>query len=301
MKKTSVQSFGVCLIALGVLSGCQFSQNGTVEGVRTSASDNEVQNVDLSTKRVEFLSPVKEFLSSKHEDLTEPSGIVYHTQRQTYFIVDDSGEIFEVDTDRVVRQYRRLEGLSTDLEGVTFSPVTGLVYILVESSSSILELDPETFEVQQVFSPSEEELSQSFLRTPEDGNGLESIALYEEKDGVLRFLLGRQLGQSDELSAPSVQSVIVNRQTREMNLGTEQFFTGVEASGLWYDWEEQHFLAINDQKDLLFLIERGKPEVVLSEALPASNQEGVTMGHVGELVLAQDSGGVVSVVMSGID
>ena len=81
----------------------------------------------------------------------EPSGICWHAQRKTLFVVGDAGDVCELTTDGTVIKEKHVR--NADFEGITHDPATGLLYLAVEGAEAILELDPETFAVLREFAP----------------------------------------------------------------------------------------------------------------------------------------------------
>ena len=83
-------------------------------------------------------------------DIAEPSGIVFHAQRGTLFVVGDEGDIIEMTTKgKHIKAKRLLE--QGDYEGITVDPSTGLLYVAIEDDETIIEIDPETFKIMRRF------------------------------------------------------------------------------------------------------------------------------------------------------
>ena len=74
------------------------------------------------------------------------SGVTFHPQRKTLFAVSDEGHIIEMETGGTILQQERVHK-GADFEGITFNPVTGLLYVAVEGDEVILEVKPSTLEV----------------------------------------------------------------------------------------------------------------------------------------------------------
>jgi uncharacterized protein YjiK len=69
--------------------------------------------------------------------LPEPSGIAYHPQRKSLFVVGDEGDIAELSTDGKVLRSRHIGG---DLEGAACNPTDGKLYVVREGADVILEI-----------------------------------------------------------------------------------------------------------------------------------------------------------------
>ena len=80
--------------------------------------------------------------------LPETSAVVYHTTRKTLFVVSDEGGIGEVTLDGKVKSSRALGG---DLEGITFDPATGYLYVVREGHEILFEVDPDRFTIRRRF------------------------------------------------------------------------------------------------------------------------------------------------------
>ena len=62
----------------------------------------------------------------------EPSGICWHSQRESLFVVGDEGDICEIKTDGTLIMQKRIR--PGDFEGITHDPSSGLLYIAVEGT-----------------------------------------------------------------------------------------------------------------------------------------------------------------------
>ena len=82
-------------------------------------------------------------------ELDELSGLTYHPQRNTLFVVADEGSLYEMHTDGRLARSEQLK--QADFEGVTVNPQTGLLYAVIEGADNIVELTPETFQINRTF------------------------------------------------------------------------------------------------------------------------------------------------------
>jgi uncharacterized protein YjiK len=226
----------------------------------------------------------------------EPSGIVYHAERGTLFVVGDEGDLCEIKTDGTpVRQAHIRDG---DFEGVTYDPATGLLYIAVEGEERILEVDPGSFEVRREFSLPREFEGRALLKS--GGQGIEAITFVsdpEHTEGGTFYVAN----QGFALAPGDDPSVIVEV---ELGLGTGEgqalegkitraLHVGViDIAGLHYDGASGHLYFVSDTTNTLFELTRGG-ELIRSWALPGDNQEGLAIDQEGFVYIAQDSGGVL--------
>jgi len=125
----------------------------------------------------------------------EPSGICFHPNRKTLFVVSDEGEIAEIERDGTPIFRMAISG---DLEGVTVNPETGFLYLVKEGDDIILEFDPDLKELTRSFPLNRTyQGNPDYIEKREDSfdNGIESIAFVEDKkhpDGGT-FYIGNQL------------------------------------------------------------------------------------------------------------
>jgi hypothetical protein len=69
----------------------------------------------------------------------EPSGIVFHPLRETLFVVGDEGDLGEmkIDGTPLRKKHYPAETFRMDFEGITVNPLTGLLYVAVDSAGNI--------------------------------------------------------------------------------------------------------------------------------------------------------------------
>jgi hypothetical protein len=110
--------------------------------------------------------------------LPEPSGVVYHAKRDSLFVVSDDGTIGEVSLDGKVRATRALGG---DLEGITYDPGTGNLYVVREGHEIIFEVDPNGFVIRRRFTIDRYfEGDADFLER--GGDGIEGLTFVPDPD-----------------------------------------------------------------------------------------------------------------------
>jgi len=101
----------------------------------------------------------------------EPSGICWHSKRETLFVVGDNGDVCEMRSNGVLIRSKRVR--EADFEGITHDPSTGLLYVAVEGADSVIELHQETLEVLREFSIPRVFDGRMVLK--EGGQGIEGI------------------------------------------------------------------------------------------------------------------------------
>jgi hypothetical protein len=116
-------------------------------------------------------SPEEKVVEWTLPGLPEPSGVVYHSTRKTLFVISDEGGIGEVTLEGKVKTSRALGG---DLEGITFDPATGYLYVIREGHEILFEVDPDRFAIRRRFT-----IDRAFEGDPDflerGGDGIEGV------------------------------------------------------------------------------------------------------------------------------
>ncbi|MBM4079130.1 MAG: hypothetical protein FJ272_02305 [Planctomycetes bacterium] len=223
----------------------------------------------------------------------EPSGIAYHPIRRTLFVVGDGGDIEEISKDGATLRTKHMDMASRDFEGITVNPKTGLLYVVVESSARILEIDPFNFEVKREFKVDRRFGPDAAELFSVAGNGVEGITFVPDDkhpEGGTFFLVN-QLSPPIviEVSAPLVSSKLPKASARIL----KWFSLGVsDLSGIHYDAKSGHLFVIADGPNLFLEVTRDG-EILREYALPGNDQEGITLDDEDFLYIAQDSGGIL--------
>lgn len=228
------------------------------------------------------------------EGFIEPSGICWHRQRQSLFVIGDEGDIAEIRSDGELVKHKLLRA-EADFEGVTHDPATGLLYVAVEEVESILEVHPETLSIRREFA-----LPRSFegrTRLQAGGEGIEGITFVPDPghvQGGLFYVANQSYSLSNEQDVSAVFQVelpLRSQQGKARILG--YFCPGViDLAGLCYDAQEDQLLVISDATNTILTYSRAH-ELLSVQALPADYQEGITVDPNGFLYIAQDSGGII--------
>jgi uncharacterized protein YjiK len=256
--------------------------------------------------------------------LDEPSGIVYHTGRNTLFVIGDAGDLLEMKTDGTPVRSGRIE--RADCEGVTFDPATGRVYVAVEGQEAIWEVDPDTFTILRKFTIPRTFQGRTILKA--GGQGIEGITFVPdaghpqggtffvtnqafshddpEDDSLLVEVEAPLRKPFDRLTAPSNVEGETGKKAEAVRQahGPEQGrgarvlraipMETTDLSGMHYDAKRNLLVIISDTEDLLMEVSLdGK--VLATRPLTGVNQEGITFDDEGNMYIAQDSGGVLKV------
>jgi uncharacterized protein YjiK len=217
------------------------------------------------------------------------SGLTFHPQRKTLFAVSDEGHILEMETGGTILQQERVRK-GADFEGITFNPVTGLLYVVIEGDDAILEVEPSTLEVVRDI-PIDRVFDGSVLLDPK-GNGVEGITFVPTDGGATRgtFYLvnqGMELGGVDPSIVFEVEIMASESETQARIV--RYFALGVtDLSGIHYNPSGNQLIVISDTNDLAMEVNLDG-RIANVYPLPGANQEGIIIDNDGFLYIAQDS------------
>jgi len=228
----------------------------------------------------------------------QPSGICFHSKRGTLFIVVDAGEICEMRTDGTVINEKRI--VRADFEGITHDPSTGLLYVAIERTEQIIELEPDTFNVLRKFSIPREFRGETLLK--EGGSGIEAITFVPDINhphGGTFYVANQSFDLEDAEDISAVFEVEVPLKSKaDTNTSVKilkYFSLGViDLSGLYFDKATGHLYVISDSTNTIFEFTR-TGTLLSGHAFPGDNQEGITVDDQGFLYIAQDSGGILKI------
>jgi len=229
-------------------------------------------------------------------DFNEPSGLVYHHSRGTLFVVGDNGDLCEIEVDGEPVRERHLRDENADLEGVTFDPSTGLVYVVVEEPPLLLEVEPDSLKVLREIPISRTLGGDTVLASA--GQGLEGLTFVADASHPHggRFFVTNQafdLGSDDDVSALIELAVpLRNDGSIEATPVAVHRLGIIDLAGVHYDGAGDQFLVVSDATNSVSLVSTDG-QVRACMALPGQNQEGITLDAEGHLYIAQDSGGIV--------
>jgi len=246
----------------------------------------------------------EEILSLPHETIgilelktiKEPSGICYHTQRKTFFMVDDSGVVCEFTSDGKMVQEKKVR--PADFEGVTHDPATGFLYIVIEGAESILEVDPETLECKREFAVPRIFQGETVMK--QGGQGIEAITFApgsSHPHGGTFFVANQSFNLQNPEDISAIFELELPLKEKKVEPGAVKivrFFKVdiIDLSGLHYDSTKDLLYVISDFPNRIMAYSR-MGQMLGMWTLPGDNQEGITVDPDGIMYIAQDSGGVL--------
>jgi uncharacterized protein YjiK len=231
--------------------------------------------------------------SFEPKKLKEPSGIIYHESRATLFIVGDRGDIDEVATDGTFLNHKNID--HADFEGITYNPVTGLLYVVIEGEGKILEINPDDLSVLREFSIDWFYNGRNVLDAKKDN--IESITFKPDGaniNGGTFFIADK----NDDLQATKNPSMIL-----ELNVPlTEQNTTGntafivemlspeiITITDLYYASGSQSLYVVSDSSNLVYQTNLSG-NIKQTYKIPGEKQEGITIDQDQNFYISDDTG-----------
>ncbi len=226
------------------------------------------------------------------QEIKDPSGICFHPQRKTLFVVSDEGQVYEMQTDGTPLFRQRLPG---DLEDITVDPATGLLYIPVEGADVILEYDPDRWEVVRRFPVNRQYgANPEYLKklTDQYDNGLEALVFVPDEDHPEggTFYAGNQEDPACllELLVPLKSSQAPEAEARIIRVLPTKIR---DPGALYYDGRRKLLYAVSDSDNILLEISLDG-RIRKEWAFPGNGQEGLTWDDQGYFYIAQDPAGI---------
>ena len=249
---------------------------------------------DKATDPASIVFPCQWIGDIDQTDFNEPSGICWHIQRQSLFVVGDEGDICEIKSDGSLVKQKLLRP-GADFEGVTHDPATGLLYLAIEEVESVIEVHPETFAILREFSIPRTFAGKTLLNA--GGEGIEAITFVpatEHAQGGLFYVANQAFTLADEQDISALFQLELPLRSAKGEAKITGYLTPgiIDLSGLFYDAKTKHLLIISDATNTILRYSLDH-ELISTHAFPGDNQEGLTADPNGYLYIAQDSGGII--------
>lgn len=230
---------------------------------------------------------------SKSGGFNEPSGVCYHVERGTLFLVGDEGDVGEFETDGTLIRAKRVR--KADFEGITHDPSTGLLYVAEEGADNILELDPDSLKVLREFNIPRSFEGRKVMK--KGGQGLEAITFVvhpEHPEGGTFYVANQCFDLDDEEDGSALFELNVPIRSHRDEVEILRIYRPgvIDLSGLFHDRRTGHLFLVSDATNALFEVSLDH-RIVQAWAFPGNDQEGIATDADGFLYLAQDSGGLI--------
>ncbi len=286
-KRLTLYSLAIVFL-LSIFSGCTGSKD------REEPKDRE--ELEVSS----FLFPYEWFGNIDKVKFKEPSGIFFHPQNGTLFVVGDLGDFCEIQTDGTLVRQKHIR--DADFEGITYNPATGLLYIAVEGEEKILEVDPEKLEVLRECTAPRSFEGKVLLK--KGGQGIESIVFVPDADhpeGGTFFITNQAFDFKDPEELSAVFQVELPLKSAAADAGDlkakiiRYFSLGViDLSAIHYDSASNLLYIVSDATNTFFEVTlAGK--IVKFYAFPENDQEGIALDRENYVYIAQDTGGIIKI------
>jgi hypothetical protein len=221
--------------------------------------------------------------------LPEPSAVVYHASRGSLFVVSDDGTIGEVSVDGKVRATRALGG---DLEGITYDPASGNLYVVREGHEIIFEVDPNSFVIRRRFTIDRSfEGDADFLERGGDGiEGLTFVPDSGHREGGRFFAV-------NQFDPPAlVELALPLRSSRERfekaRVVAAHRIASPPLSDVLWSPQLRAFLIPSALWRSVYVVDANGSRQ-RSVRVPGIMQEGIALLPDGAIVIAQDTGGLI--------
>ena len=216
-----------------------------------------------------------------NETLEEPSGIVYHAQSKTLFVVDDEGYIMECTTDG--KFLRKTKVGEYDLEGVTVGP-SGNLILAVEGDEILLHLSKDDLSV----------ISVSYVQRYVEG---ELLLPADKQYGIEGIHYGNGkiylVNQSEIETEPSIIFTVLKESGSQQMIITSVIDVPFwDLSGLTQQGNELY--VVSDDRDEVFVLDIDRGDIARIYQIPGldADYEGITFDTEGNVYIAVDGEGV---------
>lgn len=227
----------------------------------------------------------------KDEKMNEPSGIVYHPMRNTFFVVGDEGDLYEMDFNgKILRSMKISPNRKDEIdpEGITVNTRTGNLYIAAEEGDDIIEMDADSLEIVGYYDiVSKKEIFKA------GGDGIEGIAFVPGKDPE-----DDRVYVCNQYDPPIVMKVALP--SKPMGNAVEKHPVPVighfkmpvgDLSDMAYNETRKTLFILSDENNLIMEVTTdGK--IINQWSLPGKDQEGITF-YKGFMFIGQDSGKIL--------
>lgn len=231
------------------------------------------------------------------ENFKEPSGITYSDARKSLFVVGDEGHIAEIDLNGELIKMKKIPGTSCqrDFEAVSIDPRNNNLLVMRESLWEIVVINPEDFQIEHVY-----KLPGYPENCKDEDWGLEGLTVIghdENRENWLKILVGKQRYPTViyEFSIPlkeSEEKPILNKEIKPKIESISDMHYDKKTKHLWIldSWLIKRLLTSSGFHGKLYLFK--DYEKIKTWNIPFPLSEGITFTPIGDLWIADDTGGI---------
>ena len=230
-----------------------------------------------------------------------PSGIVYHTQRETLIAVSDHGHLVEMDDRFNLLQRLAIPG---DLEGLSVHPGTGTLFVASESSNTVFEYDLDRHRTIRTLYI-DFESHPDFAGGLKWNNGLEGVTVVTTVSGEYRLFVAVEAHPARVLQLTADISATATAKAREFCIADSTATAGLRQTVKISDAYDVGLTRISDiafdsDSGLLLIVSAGERVLMLAEPnghtlrsyrLPGKKPEGICRLPSGDAIVVDDTGG----------
>ena len=213
--------------------------------------------LSVNAQKVDKLKPIK----SVSVKIPEPSDICYDSKTDTFFIVSDTGVLYETDKDFNVLKKQVQKG--TDFEAVASD--WSFVYAVDESNRTVYKYDSKTFKlIKSTVIPYDGARNKGY-ESFDFNKTTNKFALLTESNPVLLFELDNEFKITNQTDLSSMAS----------DISSARFYDGF----LWL---------LSDEDMMLLKVNPQTYDVIKKWSLPVINPEGLAFDKEGNIVISCD-------------
>jgi uncharacterized protein YjiK len=215
--------------------------------------------------------------------LPEASGICYSTSRDSLFVANDEGRIYEITTNGEIKHKKRVGDY--DLEGVACDDKNSQLLLAVEGSDNILVVKQKSLKVLKEFNVDRKYKKHTLLKKDKK-RGLEGIT-YDDDFIYLSNQSNRRYPREDASVVVKIDSKL--KKENKIKAFIDHGFTDIAGLSM----HKGYLYMVSDSEDLLIKYDTKHKKVIKKSKLPKFAQEGVAFDNSGNIYFADDNGRVL--------
>jgi len=227
--------------------------------------------------------------SLKHIDkyviakIPEASGICYSSSRNSLFVANDEGKIFEISKNGKILRDKKIGNY--DLEGVACDNKKGVLLFAVEGDDEILVVSQKKLKIKKRVSIKRKFKKIKILKEDKE-HGLEAITIVND-DIFLSNQSYKKYPKKDSSVVFQINN-INKKKAKIVKIVDHGYF---DIAALTY--HQKKLYMISDNKNLLIVYNLKKNKTVKTVALPKFAQEGICFDDANMLYIADDNGRIL--------